>query len=268
MSKQKIYFITYATKQFNISAKHLINLTKISGLFEKSIYYKPKDLDSKFSKKFYNTLNLKRGAGYWIWKHHIIEKTLDMIEENDLIVYCDSGSSFNYFANNRFLEYVELLNDSKESNFRIECDNIHIEKMWTTNELFNYFDLNPYSKVGQSVQLEAGHMIFKKNNKTKEYFKIYNQLLDFDENLITDEYNSNKQIKEFKENRHDQSIFSILSKINGCISIPNETNFKHNIHAQHKFPFLALRASGHGIKDKIKFYTNFKKKKDLPNFFR
>ena len=102
----------------------------------------------------------KKGAGFWIWKHHIIEKELDRLNYNDLLVWSDAGSSFNYFAKEKFDEYVELLNTSSNNNLRFKMK--HIENEWTSKELFNYFGIDPFSEIGKSGQYHATHMIFKK----------------------------------------------------------------------------------------------------------
>ena len=36
----------------------------------------------------------KKGAGYWLWKPYIINKTLGMVNDGDYILYSDSGSAF------------------------------------------------------------------------------------------------------------------------------------------------------------------------------
>ena len=268
MSKQKIFFITYGTKQFRISAKHIIKLAKKSGFFEECIFYEPKDLSYEFKNEFNYVLSQNKGAGYWVWKHEIINETLKKINNDDIVVYCDAGSSFNYLAKERFFDYIEMLNSSKYGNFRIESDSHHLEKYWTLCETFDYFNLDPESKIGNSPQLEAGEMIFKKNDHTRKYFLEYKQVLKNNQNLITDNYDENTQIDSFRSNRHDQSLFSMLSKIRGCVSIKNETNFIDNPSAQYDSPFLTVRTYGHGYKDRFKYLINYKKKYDTPVFFK
>ena len=55
-------------------------------------------------------------------------------------------------------------------------------------------------------------MIFKNNNHTKNYLNEYVKLLEDDSGLITDKYNDLNRNREFKDNCHDQSIFSLLTK--------------------------------------------------------
>ena len=85
--------------------------------------------------------------------------------------------------------------------------------------------------------------------------------------LISDKFNSMEQAEGFIESRHDQSIFSLLSKKRGCISIENETHFSSDPTRQYEYPFLSVRTYGHGLKDKLKFKINYQKKYDLPVFF-
>ena len=60
--------------------------------------------------------------------------------------------------------------------------------------------------------------------------------------LITDHYNSKQRVC-FKENRHDQSFFSLACKIHGSIILPDETWSIQGFNTPHmkKFPFLATR---------------------------
>ena len=96
-------------------------------------------------------------------------------------------------------------------------------------------------------------MFFKKCTETVEYFNDYEEIITNDKQLITDCYDSNQVHKGFIENRHDQSLFSVLSKIYNAHIIENETEFKHRPGKQYDFPFLSVRTYGHGIKDYIDF---------------
>ena len=94
-------------------------------------------------------------------------------------------------------------------------------------------------------------MFFQKSYESLEFFNDYKNVLDFDINLITDSY-VNNQDNQFIENRHDQSIFSILGKIYDSIVLENETEFRNRKELQYDYPILTVRASNHGLKDKVK----------------
>ena len=110
-------------------------------------------------------------------------------------------------------------------------------------------------------------MIFKSNKETRDYLSEYQNLLHYDQKLITDFYNSKNQQDFFIENRHDQSIFSLLTKKYGGVVIENETEFKSSLQEQFGAPFLAVRKHGHGVKDTLKFLTNYKGINEQPVYF-
>lgn len=264
---KKYYFITYGTKEFNTSKKHLLHLAKKFEVFDKCYSLSPRDLSQEFKREYNEILNLKRGAGYWIWKHHIISSLLDEINFGDVVVYCDSGSSLNYFAKKRLIEYFDILNSSKYGSLMFECESDFIEKNWTTRQIFDYFNCSNDENLKNSTQLEATQMIFKKNDHSNLIFNEYKNALRFDSYLISDRYNNLNQDDCFIDNRHDQSIFSVISKKFKSEVLKNESNHKSNLTNQHLYPFLAVRTYGHGKKDKIKYALNYKNFKNIPVYF-
>ena len=65
-----------------------------NGGFDEVFSYNYSDIDDEFKEKNKHILEQPRGAGFWLWKPYIIKKTLEKIEENDLLFYSDSGISF------------------------------------------------------------------------------------------------------------------------------------------------------------------------------
>ncbi len=248
-----IYFLTYGDKKFYYSKKHLSYLANESGFFNKVISLGPEDLENDFLEKYSKLLSKKRGGGYWIWKHEIIYTLLKNINNGDIILYCDAGSSINTLpkAKKRFGEYFDLLLDSKKSFLRFETEKHFLEKHFTSSELFNYFDIGLDTNIANSTQLQAGVMFVQKSEKSMEFFSEYKNVLDFDINLITDFYTDN-QDSQFIENKHDQSIFSLLGKIYDSTILENETEFRNRKELQYDYPILTVRAQGHGLKDIVK----------------
>ena len=262
-----MHFCTYSSgKKYDISSKHIIKMAKKSRLFESTRIYNPSDLELQFRNKFDDILSQPRGGGFWLWKHHIIEKELSKVNNNDFVIYSDAGSSFNYHGTERFKEYIEMVNSSNYGTFRIEGLEQHKEKYYTKKEIFNYFDLKSSDRLGDSPQYMGGHLIFKKNEHTFEFMNLFRTAINEDIELITDSNNKEIQIEEFIENRHDQSIMSMISKKIGTVSIENETYFDENSINQSQYPFLSVRHYGHRFKDRTRYYLNHKKYRE-PIFF-
>ena len=158
----------------------------------------------------------------------------------------------------RFHKYIEILKGSEYGCLMFESGggNTLLENRYTTKQLFEAFGTDPYSNFGTTPQRGAGLLMFKKNIHTKEFFNEYKNLLNIDAELITDKYNDSEQVSEFIENRHDQSLFSLISKKIGEV-LENETNFQNRQDSQFNYPFLQVRKHSHGV-DKIKYFV-FKK---------
>jgi len=256
----KLYFLTYGDRNFYLSKKQLIYKAESTYLFDKCISLGPSDLNRDFKDEFYSILSQKKGGGYWIWKFKILQNLLNEISYEDIVVYCDAGATFNINKKslNRLKEYIEILRYSKFGNLRMECEKQFLEKQYTTKELFNYFNIKSDSDIMNSPQLQAGHLFFKKNKHSEDYLKTYEKCLKFDTNFITDAYNKNQEIY-FKTNRHDQSIFSLISKIYGGEIIDNETEFRNRKELQYDYPFLSVRRYNHGPKDYLNYFLRRKK---------
>ena len=201
----------------------LYNEALNSNWFNSISVYGPQDLDDEFKTRFKNILNLPCGSGYWIWKVYIINKKLDEIKEGDILIYLDTGCTINKKGERRFYEYIDLLNNNNEG---IISFNMSLaEKVWPTTEIFNYFNISTNSQITNSGQFHSTILIMKKNYNLINIIKNYYNILYTDPLLFTDYYNINQQ-HYFIDNRHDQSIFSILRKIYGSIILNDETWFQ------------------------------------------
>jgi len=249
----KLHFLTYGDKSFKYSKKHLCALAEHSGFFDKILSLGPENLNYDFKENFKNVLSENKGGGYWIWKHEIINNLLDEINDGDVVLYCDAGSSINNLpkAKLRFKEYLDIINDSETNFLRFEAEKQFLENQYTSKELFNFLNIDINSKVATTTQLLAGAMFYKKNKTNIDFFQEYRKLLKSDQNLITDFYTKN-QYKTFVTNRHDQSIFSLLGKTYNSYILENQTEFRTKKEMQYNYPILTVRASNHGLKDKFK----------------
>ena len=117
-----------------------------------------------------------------------------------------------------------MLKNSSEESMISFCMEKLLEEHWTTKEIFKYFDVESDTNIKKKGQFVGGIIILKKNENS---IKIINQWLDTLHSnplLFTNEYKKN-QIDKFKENRHDQSIFSVIRKMHKTIVLKDETYF-------------------------------------------
>lgn len=252
--KYSKHFITYGNNKYNIQKKRLAYEAKSMKIFNSINLYSDKLLSRDFKESFNEILKQSKGGGFWIWKSYIILDMLEKTKPGDILLYLDSGSTLNIYGVNRMIEYFEMLNSSTSSFLRF--DNQQIEKLWTKKEVFDYFQIEIDSKIGNSFQLAGGIMFVKNTKEAKNFFIEFQNSIKRNPELVTDFYSDN-QIMDFQAHRHDQSIFSILGKLYNSLVLSDETYFEVNSKKQYNYPILVVRDKDYSLWQKFKFYTNY-----------
>jgi hypothetical protein len=209
---QKKYFTTFADG-VKYKNTRIIKEAKESYIFFECFANSPKNFDEDFKRKHFNFITKnKRGYGYWVWKPYIIRKTLERIKKNDILLYCDSGCEIQYNCLENFNFYFNIL-----KTYDIVCFTMtHIEKKWSKMdaviEVLKYKNkLDKKDDIINTPQNMAGVLIIKKNEGTIHFIKDWEFLCN-NYHLIDDSKSINKNDKDFIENRHDQTILSLLLK--------------------------------------------------------
>jgi hypothetical protein len=167
-----------------------------------------------------------------VWKSYLIKKTLDQMKDNDILIYCDAGCQINSNGKKRLNEYIDMLHTSNYGliSFQLEFKEIQ----YTKQIIFDKLDANENKHL---LQCLASIIIIKKNIHS---MNIINQWCELCQNydLIND--CTNNESFEFIENRHDQSVLSVLLNKYESIKLLDETYFR-NWEDGSRYPFLARR---------------------------
>lgn len=203
-------FITFGSEQQNFrDATHrLTTQAKNIELFDEIINYSVEDLkkDDEFWKKHEEfILNNPRGYGYWLWKPYLIKKTMEKMNNGDILVYADCGCEIASYKKHEINNLFEIVkNDYIIGSF------ICIEKEYNKMDLLLKFDMLKDEYLN-TPQRQASALIILVCEKTRKFVEEwYNIGCDY--HLIDDTPSIHKNLDCFKEHRHDQSIFSLLSK--------------------------------------------------------
>lgn len=247
----KIHFITYANERFALAKERLLEEAKEFGEFATIKGYGPEDLPQNFCEKYKEILKQPRGGGYWIWRPLIIYNALKNLNENDYLIYLDAGCKLNIHGKKRFHEYIDLLDKSDYGIMSFQMSGntgpggLEIEKKWTIKEIFEHLNVDMNSDIANSGQYLGGVLVMKKNEHLDNYMKVFVSTILTKPLLCTDVYNNNNnQIREFRENRHEQSITSILRKKMGSVVIDGDESWMCPFGQGEslKYPFWATRS--------------------------
>lgn len=217
----KLVLVSYGDDNFKISKERLLTDAKQFYNFDEINIYGPQDLSPQFRNQYADILRRSRGGGYWIWRSHVIEEKMKELQYDDILLFVDAGCAFNSQYLHIFEKYVEMLKASDKSMLVFQLQ--HQERKWTKIEIFNFFNISLDDPITYSGQIMATVTFFKKTPELLKYFDINRDVIQQNPELITDKLWA-RQIPEFQENRHDQSIFSVLTKIlNNAIVMPDIT---------------------------------------------
>lgn len=151
-------------------------------------------------------MNNPRGCGYWIWKSYIIKKTLEQLNDGDIIFYADSGCEFHPIRNTQ----IPKMFRSAMSDKLICTSTDNVVKKWCKMDLLVKFGMNE-PKIMNSIQLQAGILILEVCEKTRQFMnEWYNLCCNY--HFIDDTPSIIPNCSDFIEHRHDQSVFCLLFK--------------------------------------------------------
>ena len=202
----KTCFITFSDSKYKKTRERITEQAKNLKCFDDIYSFGEEDLDSNFLEKHRNFIESNnRGYGYWIWKPQVIKQVLEKVQQNSIIVYADVGCTFDDKKINDLQNYIRELDDENGIlAFQWDGDS---ESSWSKMDCINKI----YPKGSESPQIIATCIFIKKN---KFSYKFICEWLNYCEqyHLLDDSESVAKNAENFKEHRHDQSIFSLLCK--------------------------------------------------------
>ena len=207
-----IYFLSFATTNMAPSLRRIGKEARESGFFDKIYLYNEKNLDWQFRKSHSQYFkDYPRGYGYWIWKSYLISKIMrEKMREGDILVYLDAGCEIHSTGRQRWEEYKEMLRYYSMIVFVQESQQ---EIRRTKYDLLSYFGMDNKDDIKYSPQFLGGVQIMKKDDFTMQFvLDWYNTCEENRTTLLCDVPSMHPEFPEFQENRHDQSIFSLLCK--------------------------------------------------------
>lgn len=217
----KKYLVNYSNNSHHNSQIQNTNSALNNGGFDSVFSFKYSDLGEDFINENIKILSQQRGAGYWMWKPFVIKKALESINENEILMYSDSGITFIKNIN----EIVDIMDSTNEKLLLFELEDIHPNKRWTKRDCFVLMGLDKEPYLSKN-QLLASYILMRKNDFVINFI---NEWLTYakDYRIITDTPNECglPNYQEFVDHRHDQSILSLLGRKYDIKNIPDISQF-------------------------------------------
>lgn len=230
--------------RFVEQAKSMETFDQINTLDQRALDVDFKKLWGRYLVKY------SRGYGYWCWKPYLILKELEKLEDGDILLYSDIGCFFNPKAKAKFQEYIKRTLESEtgilgvrsyEESYNTMPETVYYEHHWTKGDVFEYFGVQEDSEITHTTQFESTIIFFKKSDFSMKFVRDWYKAYLDDYTLATDSPSRVPNFPGFVENRHDQSIYSILAKKYNIESFSTNEIFQRNWNLLEQYPIWAMR---------------------------
>lgn len=261
INKKKILLISFATPDLVRSISRFKKQAIEAQYYDEVHIVTPDYLQVNQKKKINKLISdgKKKGYAYWYWKPLILLEIFKRMKDGDIVQYMDIGFHINKNASGIFDKYLNLIKNKKIWLLAFQYKPLknkmnsefyfpeREEFKYTKADLFSYYKKLNDKKVTHTPQFSAGNFFIKKTRKSKFFLKKWIEIFEKRFDLIDDTPSKINNFQNFIENRHDQSVFSILCKINFIKSLSayeydwaEKNNMKTWEHIK-DFPFFAKR---------------------------
>lgn len=224
------WFVTFGDSRLKEARRRIQKQAKKMGVFGERIrIFDENSLNADFCEKMKEHLIPgSRGFGYWCWKPQIILQVLREMPEGDVLLYCDIGCHLNPKGLKRLEEYRQyaiahgiVAFQSRALGEAARNDlSMHFlpERQWTKMDLLEYFGVAERRDVLDSGQM-GGTIVAAARADTRRFMEEWRACFYEHFEFVDDTPSKLPNFPDFIENRHDQSVFSVLCKKHGVFSL-------------------------------------------------
>ena len=213
-------FITFGagSQDYLEAVQRLTGQARALDLFDSIVGFTDVDLraDHEFWTKHGDFIEKNnRGFGYWIWKPYLILKTMQTLKDGDLLLYLDAGCEIDVRKRREMQKSFEIAKLDR----LVGTITPHREGSWCKMDVVIKLDASDPSYLNTD-QRQATANLFLVCADTRDFVSKWYELA-CDYHLIDDSRSKAPNIPEFCHHRHDQSLFSLLSKKMNLYSLSN-----------------------------------------------
>jgi hypothetical protein len=211
----KLHLTYFGDNNFSLGKTRIRKQAENFGVFDSILEFGESDLeDNLFWEQYAKSMMDPRVGmpgryyGYYACKPYFILKALESIPENDVLLYVDSGCELNKNGLDKLHQYYEECLETEGVFFTLDLPEIQWTKMDTYRHIIG--DNDEYLMTRQVI---SGIFFLKNTSMIRELVQKWTDMCVEDNGKYLDDSPSVLQNDNiFRENRHDQSIWSLLLK--------------------------------------------------------
>jgi hypothetical protein len=210
----KKYFITFGGGHQNFidAGNRLTHQANQLDIFDNVILFTDEILKTEHADTFWDKHGKfieenKRGYGYWLWKPYIIQHVMKTLDDGDILMYLDAGCEILQHKREKILEYMKYVESEQ-----IIGSKTAVERSYNKKDLVMHLDMNIDEHL-DNCQREGGVLLLYVTPAVRNLIdQWYEVACSNNYHFIDDTPSIIENDPIFVDHRHDQSIYSLLTK--------------------------------------------------------
>tara|TARA_B100000900_G_C20569780_1_gene712761 strand:- start:259 stop:1185 length:927 start_codon:yes stop_codon:yes gene_type:complete len=251
---QKKTFLSFGNQRFQQSRKRILeeaqqlkldntNQTVFNNFIIETENIEKEEGFQKMTKQIPQQWGSGRGYYWYMWKPYIVYKNLKKLKDGEILFYCDSGMKIpnTKLTKDRFNDMFKLVSNKKECPTGIATfittgpSKDRFEYMYNTVYVFEFFKVLNNQDITHTQQCQAGvSMFYKCEESMRIVEQWYNLTVSNPELFVGDlrifPNTKRNQMPGFRDHRQDQSIWSVIVKLNNVNILKHDKNPMHQTH--------------------------------------
>lgn len=232
-TQMKLEFVTFANTSY-MAPTRVLEEARAFGVFDRIRAMNEHDIPEfiRAHRRFIEENT--RGYGLYIWKPKVIFDTLEQMEDDDILVYCDAGMKLNANGLPRFQEYIERLQQPDAHLLVFSANDVYVPQQYVKQDaVMHYFpEFNDTQRFRHYYY--AGVMMLKKTKKTMDLVRDYLALCETETLLIDSISKVHQESYMYQGNDADSAMFNLCLAKHAIHSevYPDETNIYTEVGGQ------------------------------------
>ena len=210
-----LHLVYFGDDGFSIGKNRIKRQAENFGVFKSIQEFGEQDLKGDFWNNYASKMMIRRVGmpdkfyGYYACKAYFVEEALKNIPEDDILLYVDSGCELNKNGLGKLNQYYEECVETGGVFFTLDLPEIQWTKMDTYRRIIGEND-----EYMMTRQIISGIFFIKNNEFMRSIIKKWKDIcIENDGHYLNDNPSKLPNDPIFRENRHDQSILSLILKI-------------------------------------------------------
>jgi hypothetical protein len=210
-----LHLTYFGDTNFSIGKNRIRKQAEDFGVFKSIQEFGEEDLTGDFWENNASKMMIQRSGmsdrfyGYYAAKSYFVGEALKNIPEGDVLLYVDSGCELNKNGLNKLNQYYQECLETSGVFFTLDLPEIQWTKMDTYRRIVGNNDVYLMTR-----QIISGIFFIKNNDLMRGIVDKWKTISVEDNGRYLDDSPSNQPNDAiFRENRHDQSILSLIMKV-------------------------------------------------------